>query len=62
LDVKKEVLKDVSQKIRTWRAKLKRICKIQPGDMPDVVRERIKNVDLSEYNAGDVSELVERWC
>lgn len=61
-EVKREVFKDVSQKVRTWRCDFKSLLKIQRGDRPEVVRERVGEKALEGYDAEDVTELIARWC
>jgi hypothetical protein len=61
-EVKKEVLKNVSQKVQTWRCKLKKLLKIRHGNTPDIVRERIGEHALEDYDAEDVRVLIVRWC
>jgi len=61
-EVKREVLKDVSQKVRTWRCDFKKLLNIQRGDRPEVVRERVGEKALEGYDAEDVTELIARWC
>jgi hypothetical protein len=62
VEVKREVLKDVSQKVRTWRCKFKKLLNIQQGDRPEVVRERVGEKALEGYDAEDVRVLIARWC
>jgi len=60
--VKKEVFKDISQKIRTWRCQQKKKLEIQPGKTPEMVRTRVGDMTFMGWDPEDMAELLARWC
>lgn len=52
----------MSQKVRAWRCKLKKLLKIRHGNTPEIVRERIGEQALEDYDAEDARVLIARWC
>jgi hypothetical protein len=41
---------------------IKESTHIQPGDMPEIVRERVEEQALEGYDVEDVRVLLVRWC
>jgi len=61
-EIKKEDFKDLSQKLRSWRAKLKKKLNVQPGETPEEVQASVGDQAFMEYDPKDMRVLLDRWC
>jgi hypothetical protein len=61
-EVKKEVFKDISQKMRTWRYQQKKKLEIQLGETPEMVRTRVGDTTFTGWDPEDMAELLAKWC
>jgi hypothetical protein len=60
-EIKKDAFKDMGEKLKLWRHKLKKKLHIQKGDTPDTMRARAGMI-LQGYDPEDVSKLLDLWC
>jgi hypothetical protein len=60
-EIKKDAFRDMGEKLRLWRHKLKWKLHIQRGDTPDTMRARARLI-LQQYDPKDVSKLLDYWC
>jgi hypothetical protein len=58
--IKKDAFRDMGEKLKLWRHKLKRKLHIQRGNTPDTVRARVGTI-LQQYDPEDVSKLLDLW-
>ncbi|XP_059436912.1 uncharacterized protein LOC132170001 [Corylus avellana] len=49
-------------KLKSWRHSVKDTLKIQPGDTPNIVKARMGQDAVSQYNADDLDVLLDKWC
>jgi hypothetical protein len=59
--IKKDAFRDMGEKLRLWKHKLKWKLHIQRGDTPDAVRARA-GMTLQRYDPEDMSKLLDLWC
>jgi hypothetical protein len=59
--IKKDVFKDMGEKLKLWRHKLKRKLHIQRGNTPNIVRARAGMI-LQQYDPEDVSKFFDLCC
>jgi hypothetical protein len=58
---KKDAFRDMGEKLKLWRYKLKKKLHIQRGNTLDTVRARVGMI-LQRYEPEDVSKLLDLWC
>ena len=63
LDMKeiKDMFKDMGEKLKSWKRKLKHSLNIQHNDTPATVRAKAGDI-LQKYNPEDVNKLLDIWC
>jgi hypothetical protein len=59
--IKKNVFRDMGEKLKLWKYKLKYKLKIQSGDTPATVRARAGHI-FQKYDPEDVDKLLDIWC
>ena len=60
-EIKKDTFRDMGEKLKLWKHKLKKKLHIQRGDTLDIVRAR-EGMILQRYDPEDVSKLLDLWC
>jgi hypothetical protein len=60
-EIKKDLLRDMGEKLKYWRAELKHPLKIGADDAPDTVKARAGEI-LKKYDQADVDILLEKCC
>jgi hypothetical protein len=60
-EIKKDLWRDMGEKLKYWRSELKHPLKIGANDTPDTVKARAGEF-LSKYKQDDVQILLDRWC
>ena len=60
-EIKKNLKRDMGEKLKLWKHKLKHKLHIQAGDTPATVRARAGQI-LEKYNPEDVEKLLAKWC
>ena len=60
-EIKKDLWRDMGEKLKYWRSKLKHPLKIGADDTPDTVKARAGEF-LKKYKQDDVEILLEKWC
>ena len=60
-EIKRDAFRDMGEKLKLWKHKLKKKLNIQRGDTPDTVRARVGMI-LQRYDPEDVGKLLELWC
>ena len=58
---KKDGFRDMGEKLKLWKHKLKHELIIQSGDTPVTVMARARNI-FQKYDPNDVDKLLEIWC
>jgi hypothetical protein len=61
-EVKREVFKDISQKMGTWRCQQNKKLEIQPGETPEMVRTKVGDMTFTGWDPEDMAVLLARWC
>ena len=59
--IKKDLWRDMSDKLKYWRSELKHQLKIGADDNPDTVKARAEEF-LKKYKQDDVDILLDKWC
>jgi hypothetical protein len=60
-EIKKDLWRDMGEKLKYWRSELKHPLKIGADDTPDTVKVRAGEF-LKKYKQDDVEILLEKWC
>ncbi|XP_062173324.1 uncharacterized protein LOC133878802 isoform X2 [Alnus glutinosa] len=60
--VKRDAFRDMGEKLKSWRYKLKKQLNIQSDDTPEMVRARVGEANLSKYDPEDLEALLDKWC
>ena len=60
-EIKKDAFRDMGEKLKLWKHKLKKKLEIQSGDTPDTIRARAGCI-LQKYDPEDVDKLLNIWC
>jgi hypothetical protein len=60
-EIKKDLWRDMGEKLKYWRSELKHPLKIGANDTPDTVKARAGEF-LNKYKQDDVQILLDRWC
>jgi hypothetical protein len=55
-EIKKDAFRDMVEKLKLWKHKLKRKLHIQSNDTPAIVRVRARYI-IQQYNLKDVDKL-----
>ena len=59
--IKKDLWRDMSEKLKYWRAELKKPLAIRADDTPDSVKARAPTI-IENYEQVDVDILLQKWC
>jgi hypothetical protein len=59
--IKKDLWRDMGEKLKLWRHELKKPLAIQADDTPDLVKARA-GVTIQKYDPVDVDILLAKWC
>jgi hypothetical protein len=59
--IKKDAFRDMGEKLKLWKHKLKYKLKIQSCDTPTTVRARAGYI-LQKYDPEDMDKLLNIWC
>jgi hypothetical protein len=59
--IKKDLWRDMGEKLKLWRHELKKPLAIQADDTPDSVKARA-GVTIQKYDPVDVDILLAKWC
>jgi hypothetical protein len=59
--IKKDLWRDMSEKLKSWRAELKKPLAIRADDTPDSVKARASRF-MEKYEQVDVDILLHKWC
>jgi hypothetical protein len=60
-EIKKDAFRDMGEKLKLWKHKLKRSLNIQHGDTLATMRARARYI-LQKYDPEDVDKLLDLWC
>jgi hypothetical protein len=60
--VKRDAFRDMGEKLKSWRHKLKKQLNIQSDDTPETIRARVGEANLSKYDPQDLEALLDKWC
>jgi hypothetical protein len=60
-EIKKDTFRDMGEKLKLWKHKLKRKLHIQRGNTPATMRARARII-LQQYDPEDVCKLLDLWC
>ena len=60
-EIKKDAFRDVDEKLKLQKHKLKKKLNIQRDDTPDIVRAKAGGV-IQGYDPEDVAKLLDLWC
>ena len=60
-EVKKDLWRDMGEKLKYWRYELKHPLAIQANDTVDSVKVRAGAI-LQKYDLADVDVLLKKWC
>ena len=61
VEIKKDLWKDMGEKLKYWRHQLKHSLKIGADDTPNIVKARAGEI-LKKYDQADVDILLDKWC
>ena len=61
VEIKKDLWRDMGEKLKYWRFELKHPLKIGADDTPDTVKARAREF-LQKYKYDDADILLEKWC
>jgi hypothetical protein len=59
--IKKDLWRDMGEKLKYWRAELKHPLAIRADDTPESVKARASTI-LERYDQADVDILLQKWC
>jgi hypothetical protein len=59
--IKKDLWRDVGEKLKYWRPELKKPLAIRADDTPDSVKARAPTI-IEGYEQVDVDILLQKWC
>jgi hypothetical protein len=59
--IKKDLWGDMGEKLKYWRAELKKPLAILADDTPDLVKARASTI-IEGYEQVDVDILLQKWC
>jgi hypothetical protein len=59
--IKKDLWKDMGEKLKYWRAEFKKPLVIRANDTPDSVKARVPTI-IKGYEQVDVDILLQKWC
>jgi hypothetical protein len=59
--IKKDLWRDMGEKLKYWRTELKHPLAIRADDTPESVKARASTI-LERYNQADVDILLQKWC
>jgi hypothetical protein len=60
-EIKKDLWRDMVEKLKYWKHELKHPLAIQADDTPDPVKARAGAI-LQKYDLADVDILLKKWC
>jgi hypothetical protein len=59
--IKKDLWRDMGEKLKYWRTELKKPLAIRADDTPDLVKARASTI-IEGYEQVDVDILLQKWC
>ena len=60
-EIKKDLWRDMGEKLKYWRHELKKPLAIRADDTPDAVKVRVPTI-IEKYDQVDVNILLQKWC
>jgi hypothetical protein len=60
-EIKKDLWRDMGEKLKYWQHELKKPLTIRTDDTPDSMKARAATI-IQKYDQVDVDILLEKWC